>query len=223
MRISARIQNWLVCWVFFSVVISLAIIPSVLKYGAPNTLMSMLYLPLAVIGQGFALSFVIGLLTLLPSLILPRWTFLIWAILGGSILFLLLVDTQVFRVYRFHLNSFFINMFFTNPKGMGVGWVTVVLGLLGFSVVIGISNLLIKGARNFIPRAGFSVLFLFVLTFIGQSIHAWGYAHNMKSIVSLTHYIPWYVPMTATGKIKKWGLYNQALLEENIEIGRAHV
>jgi len=60
-------------------------------------------------------------------------------------------------------------------------------------------------------------------TFVGQGIHAWGYAHNMKAIISLTHTIPWYTPVTATTDIKQWGLFNEALLEENLNLDVANV
>jgi membrane-anchored protein YejM (alkaline phosphatase superfamily) len=61
-------------------------------------------------------------------------------------------------------------------------------------------------------------LALFLATLIGQGIHAWGYAHNMKAIISLTHTIPWYTQLTSTTDIKKFGLFNEALLEENLNL-----
>lgn len=217
MKISHRFKQWLTCWLIYSIFVSLTLIPSILQYGRPETVLSAVYLPLATIGQGFFLTFLMSLVLLIPNLVAPKWTFRLWALLGGALLFLLLVNTQVFRIYRFHINAFLLDMFFNNPKGMGVGiWTFLLLGI-GLVVLVWAMHWLVHHISQRIKMVGLTVLAFFLMTFTGQVIHAWAYAHNIQPIVSLTHYIPWYIPLEATKDMKKWGLYNEALAQQNLK------
>jgi membrane-anchored protein YejM (alkaline phosphatase superfamily) len=61
-----------------------------------------------------------------------------------------------------------------------------------------------------------------MLTFLGQCIHAWGYAHNAKKILTLSHAIPVYYPLIANKEVKSWGLFRPDLVEKNdgIKVGQ---
>lgn len=185
---------------------------------ASSGFLATIYVPLAFIGQAFAFSLLLGII-LLPFLLLPRRFFIfVFAALAGTTWFLLVIDAWVFSVYRFHINAFFIKMLFVDRAGMGVGNGILLLGFAAWLVIIGFSYWLAKIALKFFKPVRMGVVYsLFaVLMLFGQGIHAWGYAHNMGAIISLTHVVPWYVPLTATTRIKKLGWFNEALVEDNL-------
>lgn len=175
------------------------------------------YVPLAIIGQAFALTLLMTLV-LLPFLLLPgRLRLGVYALVAGAFQFLLILDTQIFGIYRFHIDAFFIKMFFTDFGGLGVGWLTVAGGVLGLVVIVGLMYLgALWAVRRHRKLKAWPVLSaLFVITLGGQLIHAWGYAHNMRPVVSLSYVIPWYMPLVADEDMKRWGLIDEDLIEEN--------
>ena len=187
--------------------------------------LALVYIPLALIGQAFILSLLLGLVLWPFSLLPASWFNRLFALTGGILVFLLVVDSWVFSVYRFHINAFFIKMFFTDPSGMGIGTGLLFAGLAGLMVTVGLMLALATLIKRYrwLARPMRIYMLLFLATLIGQGIHAWGYAHNMKAIISLSHTIPWYTPLTATTDIKKFGLFNEALLEENLNLAVGNV
>lgn len=184
-----------------------------------------LYVPLAILGQAFLLSTLFCVLAS-PLLLLPkRFRTLSFGLIAGVGQYMLLLNSQVFTIYRFHIDAFFIKMFFTEFSGLGVGLKTMAMGIAALLVCLILGILLAKWAHREAASVTAKRLLalLFIATLGGQALHAWGYAHNMRNIVSLTHVIPWYLPLTATTDMQKWGLINEQWVEENgtIDIERA--
>ena len=218
--------NHLIRLVLLLVVLTGAVMSlNISAYQPSGGSLALVYLPLALLGQAFILSLLLGLLLWPFSLLPAGWFNRLFALTGGILVFLLAVDCWVFSVYRFHINAFFIKMFFTDLAGMGIGQGLLFGGLAALMVTVGLmlglATLISRYRWLTRPMRTFWVLLL--ATFVGQGIHAWGYAHNMKAIISLTHTIPWYTPVTATTDIKQWGLFNEALLEENLNLDVANV
>ncbi|NRB81914.1 MAG: sulfatase-like hydrolase/transferase, partial [Saccharospirillaceae bacterium] len=142
------------------------------------------------------------------------------ALLFGSILLILIIDNTVYNLYRFHINGFFINMFFTDFQGFGFS----VLTLIKISLITLFSLLASYFVQPiiapYIKKKTSITLFTlsFLSLFVGQSIHAYSHAHNMSAILRFTPAIPWYMPLIAIDDIKKWGLINEDLLEDNLPI-----
>lgn len=179
-----------------------------------------LYVPLAILGQAFALSTLVCLLAA-PLLLLPKpLRIATFGLLAGTGQFMLLLNSQVFSVYRFHIDAFFIKMFFTEFTGLGVGWRTVALGVLALVICLGAAIVLALWCHNAKAKlpSKRALTVMLVATLSGQALHAWGYAHNMRNIVSLTHVIPWYVPLTATTDMERWGLINPEWVEDSSKI-----
>ena len=65
-------------------------------------------------------------------------------------------------------------------------------------------------------RPAISVIFL--LTLCGQLVHAWGYANNIRPIVSLTYVIPWYSPLKADKKMESLGLVRGGLNHDHAAV-----
>lgn len=220
MVVKARVKHIFFLSLLFGALCLLTMLPNLKAYEFSASPLALTYVPLAYIGQSYLFSLLM-LLALLPLLIVPRrWISLTFAVVGGSLWYLLAIDTWVFAVYRFHNNVLFIKMFFTNPEALGLSLMTYVMAVLGLIVTV----IVFYGAAMWIEgrwrlRASFKLsLLLLTLTFAGQCIHAWGYVHNMKRIVSLTHTMPLYYPLIANKDIKRWGLFQEDLMEENISI-----
>ncbi len=215
-----KIKHLLNVSLLFSTTCFLVMMFNISAYQLSLAPLALIYVPLAFIGQAYAMGLLL-LIALLPFFWMPKkWFSVLFALTGGSLFFLLAIDSWVFSVYRFHINSFFINMFFTDRAGMGIETSSLVFGGLVWLLVITLFYFLalkLSGVGKLLRLFGL-YLFLFVLTFIGQSIHAWGYAHNMKKIVSLTHVIPLYYPLIATKDIKKWGWFREDLVEDNLVV-----
>ncbi|MBU2862986.1 sulfatase-like hydrolase/transferase [Reinekea forsetii] len=183
------------------------------------------YVPLAFISQAFAFSLLLAVI-LLPFLLLPTsFVITLYAILAGTTWLLLAVDAWVFSVYRFHINAFFIKMLFVDRAGMGVGNGILLVGFMAWLAFMGFTYWLANKSCVLFNRirTGLVYSFLAVLLVIGQGIHAWGYAHNMGAIISLTHVIPWYTPLTATTKLKQLGWFNESLVEDNLVLKEGKV
>lgn len=138
----------------------------------------------------------------------------------GIVQLMLLIDLFIFRIYRFHIDFFFIKMFFQDFQGMGASLLVVLSIILGFFLM---SSLFIWGCIKFVhsnrvKHAGKFILVIFGVSFLGQSIHAWGYAHSYRSILSISPYIPWYAPLIATKEVKEWGLYNESLKQDQLNL-----
>lgn len=204
-------------WLLNAIIATILISFNLWAYNWTSSLLANIYVPLAVIGQAFVLTLLMSII-LLPFLALPRRLRLgVYALVGGLFQFLLVLDGQIFSIYRFHIDAFFIKMFFSDFAGLGIGGLTVFGGFLALLVTIGVMLMgALWAAREHRTLKAWPVMtLLFLMTLGGQTIHAWGYAHNTRSIVSLTYVIPWYMPLVADEDMKKWGLINEELIEKN--------
>lgn len=182
----------------------------------PMELIDAVYMPLAVLTQAFLLN----LLAAIFSLIFLYFGIRVMAVPFVFVQLMLLVDYFIFGIYRFHIDFFFIKMFFQDFEGMGASLLVVSLIILTFFVfAVGFSWLGIMFARSRMVRhAGKLIIAIFVVSFLGQSIHAWGYAHNYRAILTVSPYIPWYAPLIATDEVKEWGLYNEDLKQDQLNL-----
>lgn len=204
-------------WLLNAVTAALLISLNLWAYNWTSSLLATIYVPLAVFSQAFALTLIMAI-ALLPFLLLPRRLCLgIYALVSGLFQFLLVLDVQIFNIYRFHIDAFFIKMFFSDFAGLGIGWLTVFGGILTLLVITGLMLLgaLWAARRHRALKAWLVLTLLFLMTLGGQTLHAWGYAHNMRSIVSLTYILPWYMPLVADEDMKKWGLIDEEVMAKS--------
>ncbi|AJQ92649.1 sulfatase-like hydrolase/transferase [Gynuella sunshinyii] len=218
--IKSNLAFFLKTCVFSIVIVSLIITRNAMMAASPDTYLGQIYYPLAVTGQAYMLHLVLLIIFTVISWLPKRLFNGLLVIILTSLNFTLLLDSQLFQLYRFHLDMFFIKMFFIDMDGMGVSYGTVGLGV---GVLLAILLLFIA-LTQYAPRllsngktAAFWSL-LFVSTLIGQCIHAWAYAHSMREVVSFSQVIPWYQPLIANDDIQKWGLLNESLRQDNLNI-----
>lgn len=205
------IANWLIA--------SAIIAFNFRAYEFTNQLTANLYIPLAIIGQAFVLTLLVSIVLLILRIFPRRFRYLIQGIVAGLGQFLLIVDGQVFAIYRFHIDAFFIKMFFADFSGLGIGWGLVTAGIVALLACMAVLVFLAANIDKLpIKHPGHWLALILFATISGQLLHAWGYAHNMRAMIAANHNIPWYLPLTATNDMQKWGLINPQWVEESTNI-----
>jgi uncharacterized protein len=122
----------------------------------------------------------------------------------GTVLFLalayLLVNSIVHRVYRFHIDAFWIRYVFGSFSGMGVNAsviATLVAVLAGVALIEwGIISLVGRMRPRRLWSAGFAVL-LVLAGVVSQAIHVFAYYRNDARITRITPQLPFYSPVVS--------------------------
>ena len=130
-----------------------------------------------------------------------------WFVLS-LLLYFYIVDSIVFSIYRFHINYFFIELFFIDFENFGftTGMLAMGIGalLLSFAFEFGIFYLAKKISNKLI----FLIIPIVLLFLASQLIHIFAFANNRSDITSLTPKLPLYFPVTSSsiaGKNQKLG------------------
>lgn len=164
---------------------------------APSTWLAWLYL--VSVGGYFGTLLFVAALLLLPA----RWTrFSSWLVPVAAWIWLLVVvvDFATFRLYGFHLNLLVVEMFITDPAGVGVPTILLVLaGVLAvvLAVLVGwLDRLARAGARLRGVVVAFGALVL--PAFLANSvIHAWAQGYHRDEITQVDSLFPLYYPITS--------------------------
>ena len=123
---------------------------------------------------------------------------------------LCLINLQVFRLYRFHLNGMIMNMVFGPGSGEIFNfspWLYVKESL-GFLIAIAISiGLWFLTRRVHLPRRSkiISVCFLVLCLLTANIMHIYGAFVQKPSIIASTRILPYYFPLEANRKLVKMG------------------
>ncbi|MGB1239372.1 MAG: sulfatase-like hydrolase/transferase [Pseudomonadales bacterium] len=111
---------------------------------------------------------------------------------------LMIGDVFVFNLYRFHVDSVFLQMVIFDFKGMGFSTFILSLSAIGTLLMLVLNVLLFRAAQRWktFPsvKLHLSVLALFIL---GQSIHMWAYQYKQAFIIRYTPLLPIYFPTTS--------------------------
>ncbi len=124
---------------------------------------------------------------------------LLLPVLGGLWLNLLAVDIIVFNAYRFHINLFFIQMFFLDFKGLGLPWFLQIYALLSvlllFAVSYGLWQVAVLRPVIHWSRGVFGIVLAVLIFAFNQSIHAWASYFYRSEITKYSAYLPFYFPV----------------------------
>jgi len=128
----------------------------------------------------------------------------------------LFIDILVFNVYRFHIDMLFIEMIIFDFEGIGISWG---MGLLAIALIffgIGLQVYFFRKAKQLTNMntlaINMSILSLFIL---GQGAHIWGNYTKHEGILAYTPYMPYYAPITSTGKMASLQSYFPELVVVN--------
>jgi uncharacterized protein len=179
-------------------------------------LISWWYLPAAVIGWSLVLSLIPFLLQMLVVLLLP-WEWLqrlIATISWGLLLIATLVSGQIYSLYRFHLDPFFIDLFFNNFETFDFSVTTLILQgifvVLIFLFLWFLPRCWKKWIRGrFIKLRTFMYVLMVGCLISGQIIHAFAFDLGKQGILSVTPVLPWYQPLKMGDDLRRWGLIDQ--------------
>ena len=214
---SVEWSHWVIFFnVFVSVVIALRYL---FNASLPETPMGVVYEAVNVIGHFWFLNFVIFLLALFPlSFAIPRPGLFRCAATALLVVAqtLLLIDTQVFHVFRFHLNPQLFRIFTDNSNyhsGMNFNYLLIVFPLL-VAVEILLGRYAVykadKHRKNWIAR---SFLIFFLACFASTHLlHIWADYSEYEPITDQEATLPLSYPLTAKSFLSRndWLVLPQA-------------
>jgi len=117
------------------------------------------------------------------------------------------LDAIVYRVYRFHVDAFWMEYTFTSFSGIGISGSLVAIGL---GILAGVATLewfLFRLAKRLRNRRGFvaGVVALALLAFAAsQALHVIAYDRNDSRFTNITFHLPFYYPITSHRHARKY-------------------
>lgn len=180
-----------------------------LAFGMPEGVLATVYVVLAFIGQFALIGFLPLMLVLgLLAVLLPRKPLImpLGVVLAALTLSVLVLDTNIFSQYRYHLNGLTVALFETS---------TWVMTAVIFTTLLVFQSMLAASVWQQVTtkpnRGGRLLAMLLVLTwFGGQGIHIWADATAITPVTSFTRYLPAYYPLKAKRDLAKLGLVDPA-------------
>ncbi|MFD1007607.1 MULTISPECIES: DUF3413 domain-containing protein [Oceanisphaera] len=208
----SRLIGWGHWLVFVNVLLAMAVSSRYLLIaGWPDTLMGVLYMLVSWAGHFAFLTFFTYLLTLFPlTFLFPkvRAVQLMGATIATAALTLLLVDTQVFSLFKFHLNPTVWRLLLEQAQteeASGWGWLFVWVPLL-FLFELWLASWLWRWSQR--RRRSLTLplsLPLLVCFFLTHSMHIWADALVYAPITEQKANFPLSYPMTAKSFLIKQG------------------
>ncbi|PSJ44907.1 alkaline phosphatase [Zobellella endophytica] len=208
----SRLIGWGHWFVFFNILLAMAVSSRyLLATGWPDTLLGAGYMLVSWVGHFAFLTFFTYLLTLFPlTFLFPRLRAvqLLGAAIATGALTLLLVDTQVFSLFKFHLNPTVWRLLLDQAQAeeaSGWGWLFVWVPLL-FLAELWLAAWLWRWSQR--RRRSLTlplVLPLLVSFFLTHSMHIWADATLYPAITEQKANFPLSYPMTAKTFLIKQG------------------
>lgn len=162
----------------------------------------------------------LSVLLLLPVLLLlaiaarPKVVIPFAVFYTALILCALLVDTQVYHLYRFHINAGVMNLLFGGaaaetfvfPPDMYLEAGLIFLGVLAVVAALAAAtwHYVRSGAPRFALR-GPMIALVALCTFGFHGVHIWADAIAKKSVVEQTEILPFRYAATAKRMLRRWG------------------
>ena len=213
-------------WFFLAISI-LAIVVSFryLKYvSTGGDWLTIIYLTATILSHFSALSFLIyGLLFVPVALLCKKRQVLIWyaVVIGSVSLLVLILDTFIYDLYRFHINGFVLDMVFGGAfSEIFVFDLVMYLKVAAFVVLLtAIVYLLTRIIWSLFERkklrGGKQIAYLLAGLLIGSHLlHAWAYATSYRSIQQASLYFPLYFPLRANKLLSTLGVADMKQKQE---------
>ena len=130
-------------------------------------------------------------------------------LLSSALLIVLLVDSQIYGMYGFHLNGFVWNLV-TTPGGIesmgGSEGTTLTVVVICLLIVLSEAGLLLLGRKRGVPGLRYAVALL-VVCMIGERA-AYGISHlqGYRPVLMAAQMVPFYQPTTFRRAAEKWGI-----------------
>ncbi|MGY3942534.1 DUF3413 domain-containing protein [Aeromonas tecta] len=221
----SRLITWGHWFSFFNIILAMLIATRYLgSISWPSTTLGVTYLIISWIGHFAFLSFVTYLLTVFPlSFVLPKERLLrfISAIIATLALVLLLIDTQVFQLFKFHLNGQVWQLLLDQAQTEeGSIWSIIFVAV----PTIFLLELLLSAyvwrkinkrkRRQYGNQVGLALLVCFMLTHL---VNSWADATLYQPITMQRANFPLSYPMTARSFLAKHGWLDLEQYEKKAE------
>lgn len=163
----------------------------------------------------------LSLLLLLPPLVLllalpkPKVVIPISVFYAALILCALLIDTQVYHLYRFHINAGVMNLLFGGAATETFVFPADMYAQAGliFAVVLALVAALATAAWRYVRRGpprvsarGPLIAIVALCTLAFHGVHVWADAAAKKSVVEQTEVLPFRYAATAKRMLRRWGI-----------------
>lgn len=183
-----------------------------LAFGMPETGLALIYVALAFIGQFALLGWLPLMLLLGPlALLVPRKGLLmtIGVPVAAGGLTILMLDTNVFAEYRYHMSALTAQIF--APSTWIFAGLICCVALLFEALLAGNVWQRVAAGRG---RKGVWLAAALALGWCGgQGIHIWADATAYTPVLAFTRYMPVYFPIKATRRLAKLGLVDPEAVE----------
>lgn len=183
-----------------------------------KSVLSIFYIFIATISHFVALSLLLYLILYIPVILVLPYRKLAWiwaailSLIGSSVL---LMDTFVYKLYHFHINSFVLELVFGGAGGQIFQFhYKQYLFVIGFLVIVLFALLFISSRFFEIKRfthfiKGWVIIATVALMMlVSHFIHAWASASSYLPITKSSRYYPLYLPMVDEDLMMKLGLVN---------------
>ncbi len=158
------------------------------------------------------------LLSLLFSVLPPRWFKGVVIAVAIFMLVMLKVDILVFQQYKLHINALMIRMFFEGADEVfGISWMSwlifisdVALLVVGLACTVWLSNRLLHSRAKFVLIGVW-----FALLLSTQAVHAYKNALYDDEVSQFSNNWPLYYPLTARKFIYKHQLVDESIASKN--------
>lgn len=125
---------------------------------------------------------------------------------------LILTDTKVYALYRFHLNAMVLNLLFSGALQENISFSFKLWAIIALVIVMIIGGqatliLFLRRQGRLLRTASIkSILFSVLALYLGaQGVHGFNDALGHRDITSQARYVPWFQPMTMKGLMRKLG------------------
>ncbi len=214
--------KWSKIFLFINFIIITILFARYAKYiWPPQTILSFIYLIMALLSQGFLISFITWLVILIPLiLVLPkRYVVFPVGIIAVTIsILILIINYEVYAQYSYHLNPLVFQLIINGGSEIfdfSLGTYIVAFIVLATIVMmeIIISQIIWRYLKNNGERKSskmmlFAVLGGLIVTLLSNCVYAVADVTSYRPITLMARHIPFYQPLTARGFLQKHGIVN---------------
>ncbi len=205
---------------FLSTVLMLSVVPADIWL---SNLRTSIFLPASLLAHFSFLFFLLALVAQSTYIIRLRGSYwhLLIVILFSALLIAIIIDTRVFALYRFHLNSMSLNLLFGGAADEILSFSMSMWSSIG-AIILAIISLEYLFLKWLFQQSKFSgkniwpvILLLMVTT---QLFYGFKDAVADTSIMMQLRYIPWAQPLTMKRTLRKFKLIDAYTKEPSLKI-----
>jgi len=117
--------------------------------------------------------------------------------------FAIVMDFLIFRNYKFHIDSLFLDMLFHDMAGLGISSFAYFVSIAIFIFLLSVNLYLFRISTRLKSGYALWVIVGVGLLIINQIVHMWGSYFHQGYITRYTPYFPYYYPATAVGSVER--------------------